>query len=304
MSRFLFCIAMVLPLLSAPVLAAEERGAADTTGFTFDLGGTWGFDADLDEAGEVSVARAFTGLGSDVPVGEKWRWRSGALYTFSDYDFDAAAAFGGTEPWEQVHVVRLATALSYALNSSWSVYAGPLFTYAAEEGASFSSSVTGGGILGARYSPNERLTLNLGISASSDLDDDPSIFPIIAIKWQLSEDWTLRTASLDAGSTGGAGIDLTRKISPQWSIGAGAAYLSSRFRLDDEGFAPDGVGEDTRVAAFVRFVYAPKKNLEIALLAGANVGGEIRIEDDDGHRLFEEDYDPMPFLGANLVWRF
>ena len=37
---------------------------------------------------------------------------------------------------------------------------------------------------------------------------------------------------------------------------------------------------------------------------GFAFGGELELKDESGHRLFKEDYDPAPFVGARLLWQF
>ena len=71
-----------------------------------------------------------------------------------------------------------------------------------------------------------------------------------------------------------------------------------RFRLDDQGIAPDGVGQDESTPPFsMRASLQINPSLRVEAIAGAVFGGMLRLEDEDGNRIEEQDYDIAPFLG-------
>ena len=51
-----------------------------------------------------------------------------------------------------------------------------------------------------------------------------------------------------------------------------------------------------------RWTLAP--NATVDLFGGVVVGGELLLEDDDGGRISEQDFDPAPLLGARVSLRF
>ena len=77
-----------------------------------------------------------------------------------------------------------------------------------------------------------------------------------------------------------------------------------RFRLDDDGVAPDGVGEEKSVPIFLVLSYRPAERSSVSLLAGMNFYGSVSVFDDRGKKIAGEDYDPTPFLGLAFSLTF
>ena len=87
-------------------------------------------------------------------------------------------------------------------------------------------------------------------------------------------------------------------MSRSWQAGFGVGLLSDRFRLDDDGVAPKGVGESTSVPLWASIAYVLDDILTFELYAGAVVGRELRLEDENGNRISKQDVDPAPMLGV------
>jgi hypothetical protein len=194
--------------------------------------------------------------------------------------------------------------INYTVNEQWSISGGGIAAISAESGASSSDAWTGGGFIGGGYHASNSLVVQLGVSVTSQLEDDVLVLPIFVVKWQIDERWQLRAGGLDTGVSDAFGVGTTYKLNEQWSLSARMAYHRKRFRLDDSGFAPDGVGQDQRVNGTVLATWRPRQHLELSVLGGLAFAGELRVEDENGDRLFKEDYDPAPFVGARLAWRF
>jgi len=45
-------------------------------------------------------------------------------------------------------------------------------------------------------------------------------------------------------------------------------------------------------------------NAALELVGGVSVGGELRIENRDGHKIAELDYDPAPLVGLRAIFTF
>ena len=88
------------------------------------------------------------------------------------------------------------------------------------------------------------------------------------------------------------------------SSDAGEEYESLRFRLDDKGSAPDGVGEDRSVPVYLSATYSHGRDLQISAIGGVELNGELRLEDSQGRRLARDNYETAPFLGATFNVRF
>ena len=79
---------------------------------------------------------------------------------------------------------------------------------------------------------------------------------------------------------------------------------SLRFRLDKEGKAPNGIGDDRSFPIFCGVVYHFTPRIQAGLLGGVEVGGELRLEDENGHKIAEEDHDSAGFFGFSFSARF
>ena len=129
------------------------------------------------------------------------------------------------------------------------------------------------------------------------------MFPIVLLDWRLTDDLTLRTR----GSTGpgqGPELRLDQELGDGWSVAAGARYETLRFRLDDSGAAPGGVGEEQAFPVFLSLSRTWNGDDRFALFAGVELGGDLRLDDAGGQRLRREDYEPAPFFGLLLELKF
>jgi hypothetical protein len=81
------------------------------------------------------------------------------------------------------------------------------------------------------------------------------------------------------------------------------AWERDRFRLDDEGVAPEGVGENESTPLWMRLTYQTQP-MDFTVIAGVNLGGELTLEDRDGNRIAREDYDPSVAVGLTGRIRF
>jgi hypothetical protein len=272
--------------------------------FVFSTGGEYQFDAGIDRAGDFSVIRASAGLGFSVPVADRLSVAIGTSFGYATYDFDSAAVFGGGTPWEDIFTGQVSAIANYALDDTWSLFGGGLFGMAGEDGADFGDSTSGGGMIGAGYRHSDRLTFRVGVSVMSQIEDDAVVMPVLLMDWKIDERWRLRLGSLDTASGDLIGGGLSYAISERLSVGGRLGWVRSRFRLDDSGYAPDGVGQDDRFKGTVVLNWRITDNVDVSVHGGVVFGGELRVENESGDRLFKEDYDPAALVGARLAWRF
>jgi hypothetical protein len=267
-------------------------------------GGEYQFNAGIDTAGNFDVTRALAGIGTRFPLGERLGVGVSATYDLAAYDFDDAAVFGGGQPWGDIHTGRLMAMGNYTVDEHWFVFAGGVAGIAAVSGADASGSWTGSGFIGGGYRASDHLSVQLGVSVTSQLEDDSQVLPMFVVDWQLDERWKLHAGAVEFGVTDVVGVGVMYRVNDQWSLGARTGYVRQRFRLDGSGFAPDGVGEDERAKAALVLRWGPRPGLQVSVLGGVALGGKLQVEDDDGGHLFKEDYDPAPFVGARVSWQF
>ncbi|TVS07705.1 MAG: hypothetical protein EA423_03445 [Phycisphaerales bacterium] len=283
-----------------------EPGQDDSGRIRFILrsSGEYQFGTSIDRAGDFSVVRAGTGLGFSVPVADRLGIAIGTSFGYARYDFDRAEVFDGEKPWEHIFTGQASVIANYALDDTWRLFGGGILGFAGEDGAGFSDSVTGGGLFGAGYRHSDDLTVQLGVSVISQIEDDVAVMPVLLVDWKIDDQWRLRLGSLDTASGDLVGAGLNYTISERWSVGGRLSWMRSRFRLDDSGFAPGGVGQDDRFKGTVVVNWRAGDNIDVGVLGGMVFGGELRIEDENGDRLFKEDYDPTALAGVRLTLRF
>ena len=121
--------------------------------------------------------------------------------------------------------------------------------------------------------------------------------------WRITDRISLRTGRGFA-STRGPGLSLVWDASERWSFSLGGRYEKERFRLDDDGIAPDGIGQETSVPLYLGITRSFGPTASFSVIAGAKMGGRLRLEDDYGDLLEQSDYDTAPFAGATFDLRF
>jgi hypothetical protein len=92
-------------------------------------------------------------------------------------------------------------------------------------------------------------------------------------------------------------------VSDGWDLGVGGAYRSIRFRLDDEGVAPDGVGEVRAIPAWFRLSHR-RGPVTLDAHAGVVLGGKLSVEDERGGSPASANYDQAPFAALRFQARF
>ncbi len=110
----------------------------------------------------------------------------------------------------------------------------------------------------------------------------------------------LKRFRFEADVLGPAGLELSYTINDRWYLGGGGVYRSFRFRLDDEGVAPNGIGENEGIVSFLRLHRTGDKGLDLNIYIGATVDGRLELKDSEGHKLASGDYDTAPFVAVTF----
>lgn len=291
--------------LLSPVTIADVLGdGGPPRPFIVSARAEYQFKTDIDNASDFSVSRLVGGGGVLFPLGQRTAGAVGAAFSHTDYDFDADAAFGGGEAWGDVQGQHGFLIVKHLLDRNWSVIGGAVCSFSGETGADTSSTFTGGGFIGGGYRASEDFYVQLGVNVSSQLEDDASVLPIFRLNWQIDEHWRFRAGVMETGATDTVGAGITYWINEQWSVHGRVGYVNRRFRLDDSGFAPEGVGQDRQYRAALSLTWEPNRNVQVGMIGGIAFGSDLIAENDDGDRIFKEDYDPVPFVSARLRWQF
>ena len=261
------------------------------------------FDSNIDDGGTFSVNRlAFQGaLGYAPDYRHSFSLALG--YDFNDYDFSGEEGFAGLRPWKDISSYRVSTPLRWTFNDAWTGFVVPSLRFVAENGAELGDSLSGGGIAGISYRWNERLMLGPGIGVMTQIEDNPSVFPVVLVKWRITDRLNVSTGP-GLGATLGPGLFLNWKASQKWNVFLGGRIERLRFRLNDDGTAPQGVGDDRAYPVTGGAVYNFNRRIQAGLIGGVDLGGELRLEDKNGDRISSERYDPAGYIGFTITSRF
>lgn len=256
--------------------------------------------ADIDGGGSFAVDRTFARAGGLAILGPGTTaglFVSGAWlnYSFGDPAFS---------PWGDVTNATVSVPLRFPASDRVSVFLAPSVRLDYEDGADQDDALTYGAFIGAAWEINDRLSIGPAFGAFSELEQDGlSLFPALLIDWDITDRLNLSTGPT-IGATQGPGLALNYAVTGEMTLGVAARSENSRFRLDDDGVAPGGVGEDSSFPLVVTFDYEPFPRTGISAFAGVELGGSLRIEDSSGNLVEERDYDPAPIFGAAIRLAF
>ena len=300
---------MRLATLAATLLAAGSAAAASPPApggpwvFSAGAGAVRQFESGLDGGGDVSIDRAFgtasvsyafdrrTSVG--VAIG-------GGLF---DYDFTNGATLGGGDPWGRINEARISAPIRFGVADSVDVTVVPSLRWNAENGVDFDGGRTEGVIAGAVYRVSPSLAIGPGFGVFSALSDDVTVFPFLALDWDVTDRINIGTGS-GFGATQGPGLEVTYRFDCGWRVAAGARWEEVEFRLDESGPAPDGIGRTRTLPLFVTASYAVAETATLSAIAGLDVAGEVTLMDRDGREIESRDVDPAPFFGFGGSLRF
>lgn len=259
-------------------------------------------DANLDGGGDFSVGGAIVRAGTSTDIGGGNRAGLTLSYDYFDYSFDNPVAFSGIAPWKIVQRYGFSAPLSFTLQDGWSLGFAPSMDWFRENGASTSDALVWGATLTATKRFEDGNFLGLGLAAFSGLEEN-RFFPFPIVNWRFSPRWKLINP-LAAGPTGAAGLELDYLTDAGWTLGVGAAWRKTRFRLSESGPAANGVGQVSGAPIYLRAAHEFGGGYSLSLIAGVVVAGQLRVEDASGNLLRKDDFDVSPIVGANLTLRF
>ncbi|SDD75572.1 hypothetical protein [Ruegeria marina] len=258
-------------------------------------------EADLSGGGQVSATRSF------IRAGGLYRAENGASagvlisYGQVDYDFEGAV---GVQPWGDVRDIRVSAPLRFPVGERASLFVSPQVRWNHEKGASASDGRTWGMFAGMAWQVNDRLRIGPAFGAFSELGDSGAkVFPALLIDWQMADRWSLSTGG-GLGATQGPGLTLSYAVSDALSLSFGARSENVRFRLDGTGPAPGGVGEEKSIPVVLSLDYAPNPGTRLTVFAGAELDGELVLENAAGAEISRQSYGAAPVAGFAFRVRF
>jgi hypothetical protein len=292
----LLLLAAVLGATSPAVAQGQQQSKVSTS--VEALGVVQG-DADLDNGVTFSANRAFTRF-SAISRGETGT-SYGLALGLGRYDYDFGEDFA---PWNKTRFIRLSAPVRFQAGETGSVFISPQVRWDYDENASASDGYTYGVLGGIAWRFNENLTIGPAFGAFSELEEGGmNVFPALLVDWNINARWNLNTGS-GLGASEGPGLTLSYRISDASRLSLSGRSENIRFRLDDEGLAPGGVGEDSALPLVVSYLYEPNPATSLSVFAGAEFNGELTLRDSQGRRIDRQSYDTAPLLGFAVRLRF
>ncbi|QDY70600.1 hypothetical protein [Qingshengfaniella alkalisoli] len=253
-------------------------------------------ERDLEEGGRFQASRTI--VGGETMLSARAGFFAGVSASFgvSHYDFS-----GGRSPWEDIHEFQLSLPVRQALGETTSLLFVPTLRFAGEDGVSFNDGLTGGALVGLSWQVTDRFSFGPGVGAYTSLGSDQGadLFPIVLIDWQITDRLSVGNGSA-FGATRGPGIGVNFDASDQLTLGLTIRREDFKFRLADD----DRVGRDELTAVVARAQYDNGAGLTLSGFAGAELDGQIAVEDKHGDNLERQDFDPALILGARLKVAF
>lgn len=276
------CGAASLLLTLCGIASAQEQSTANATLL-------YQAPAHIEGGGKVTIARSRIQSNGRLFATRKLfaNWSLGL--GLSDYNFDNQAS----NPWDDIYQGNLTLSLLRPLNQQWSLLLSPSINVAGEADAQADRTISYGLLSALNWQVHKGLRLGLGFAAFENLEES-QLFPVIIVDWQLSPN--LRLANpLRAGVTGPAGLELSWQAAKQWTLAAGGAARSYRFRLAKENRVSEGIGEESIVPVWLRLSRQLGAG-QLTLYTGAVLNGSLKLEENRGRTVSRRDYDETPFL--------
>jgi hypothetical protein len=248
-------------------------------------------ETDLDGGGSFSATRLYG------RAGVLHQFEGGNIGLFAstgriDYEFSDTV-----EPWGEVKDIGLSIPFRYTWGQA-DVFVVPSLRYDYEDGADREDGQTAGAFLGFAWRFSDSLAIGPAMGLFSELESDsPNIFPALLVDWDITDRLRLSTGP-SIGATQGPGLSLDYGVTDRLRLGVAGRYENIRFRLDDDGPAPGGIGQDTSFPLVVTLDYEPFPGSRLAAFAGAEFGGELTLEDASGRTVETREYDPAPIVGV------
>jgi hypothetical protein len=299
-------IAAVVMVLASPAFAGETAPAAsvptETPAPSFSP--RWGaltpgylhqFEADLDGSnGSFSADRWRLDAGTRIPFSDALTVTIGAETEWSRYDFagPSGAGVGLVDDSDDLFVAQLGALAFYDLNDAWQVVAGGTISWGGDFDASFSDGLGGSGLLGVTYRFSPKFSLTPGVLALARLEDDALVVPVLGLDWEITDDWRLRSI--------GPGAELTWQATEEWGFFLRGLYRPRDFRLAEDATVPSGVLRERAFPVSIGIEWKPSERVTATVFGGAILGGQLRLTEEDGGEVLEENFDVTPIVGGTL----
>ncbi len=296
----------------APAAAASATTAEPTSkpwNFSLEFDAEHAFSSRVDGPGKASVTRIGGQFEASHVFGAGTLVSATLASERSFYDFNGATQLspGFNEPFEDTRRAKFGVNVLVRETERFAWFVGGNVVTTMEDGAKFSDSLTFAGIIGARYAVSKDFSAIAGFAVQTRLEDDPFPIPAIGFDWKFAEKWRLSTdpgLGLQPSGDPGIGLKLSFQPTEGVTLALEGSYQSREFRLDDKGFAPEGVGIDRRAPVDIGVEWKVTPTITVLARGGAYVWQHYKIEDSNGVNMAQGDSKPQGFVVVGVKISF
>ncbi len=265
------CRLALAGVLVALTAAADAQQPA--TSYRYSITPLYQVDGDLDSGGQAGYGGLLMSLGRSWSLAAGSTLGFGLSYGHQDWRFDNPGAFRGIAPWGTLNRFGLSVPFTYGTGGGWTLGFSPSVEYAGEAGARFSDALDYGALVSVVKPFRDDLTLGFGVGVYERIEET-SVFPVLIVNWRITDRLSLSNPAA-AGPSGPAGLELAYTLGSGWEAGIGGAYRSNRFRLDQDGPVPGGIGEYRHIPVLARIGRRLSDTLSLNLYAGVSLNSEV-----------------------------
>lgn len=288
-------------VLATSVIAAPGYAQQRTGWFTVVDGlAVYQGNSDLSGGGEFSANRAF------LRAGGLYRFENGTsaglFVSYGQFSYDFSS--GGNQSWSDIRDIRISAPMRFQLGGNADLFVSPQVRWDYEQGGSASDGRTYGVFAGVSWQMNQSLRIGPAFGVFSELgNSETEVFPALLVDWDIADQWNLSTGT-GLGATQGPGVSLRYKQNDQFSFSLAARSERVRFRLDNAGLAPGGVGEDSSIPIVLSVDYTPNPGVSLNAFVGAELNGQLSLESAAGTEISNQSYSTAPIAGLAMRVRF
>lgn len=283
--------------LTGSAASAQPGGGPPASSASLAAGYHHEFEATVSGGGDVRISRAFVNAEAMRATGSRNLFGLGLAYDREEYTFSGPSGLAALPPWGTIHRVGFSPSMVRTISPGWRILVAPSVGYAGEEGADPGDAMVYGAVVSATKTVGPDLSLGLGAGAFRRIDRWRA-FPFLSVRWRIGDRWRLSNP-LRVGPAGPAGLELSYILDGNWEAAAGGAYRTHRFRLDEDGAVPGGIGETRGIPLFARLSRTWRHGWRADLYAGVVLGGKLALENGQGDRIASASSDPAPL--ATLI---
>ncbi|WP_425046206.1 hypothetical protein [Primorskyibacter sp. S87] len=256
--------------------------------------------AGLSGGGEFKANRTFLRASSLYNTGEGASFGVSASFGQFDYEFSQAV----NQPWTGIRDIRLSVPVRFGVGERTSVFFSPQVRWDYQRGVSAPDGQTYGMFAGVAWRVNENLVIGPAFGAFTQLEKSGlEVFPALLVDWDVNDRWNLNTGT-GLGATRGPGLALSYAMTDTLKLSLVARSERVRFRLDGNGLAPNGVGEDKSIPVVLSLDYSPNPGVSLNVFAGAELNGRLTLDDVNGTEISSQSYETAPLAGVTFRVRF